>query len=212
MRKRTNEEWLRELYAGGQVQEEALSDLHNIILNGLPYALSRWLSPSDPKFTAFTEEVAQDTILRVMDKLDTFEGRSQLTTWAHKIAIRIALTELRRQRWREVSFNEITESEDGFLTPSFLADSKPGPDSNAEQQDMIVQIQRMINEELTEKQRQAMIAISVKGIPVDIVAQKMNMKRNALYKLMHDARLRLKQRMSTEGLTPDDVLSAFEQK
>jgi len=210
MRKRTNEEWLRELNADGYVQEKALSDLHKIILTGLPYALSKWLSPNDPKFSAFIEEVAQDTLLRVMDKLNTFEGRSQLTTWVHKIAIRIALTELRRQRWREVSLNEITAGESGFLTPSVLADSKPGPESNTEQQDMIVQIQRIINEELTQKQRQAIIAISIKGIPVDVVAKKMNMKRNALYKLMHDARLRLRQRMSLEGLTLDDVLSTFE--
>ncbi|NOH03849.1 MAG: hypothetical protein HND47_18735 [Chloroflexi bacterium] len=35
--------------------------------------------------------------------MDTFEGRSLFTTWVHKIAIRIALTELRRKRWRDAS-------------------------------------------------------------------------------------------------------------
>ncbi|MEA3440886.1 MAG: sigma factor, partial [Chloroflexota bacterium] len=91
MRQRTNEEWLSELRAIGQVQGDALADLHATILKGLPYALSKWLSPTDPHFEPFTEEVAQDTLLRVLDKMDTFEGRSKFTTWVHKIAVRIAL-------------------------------------------------------------------------------------------------------------------------
>jgi RNA polymerase sigma-70 factor (ECF subfamily) len=66
-------------------------------------------------------------------------------------------------------------------------------------------------EELTDKQRQAMMAVSVKGMPIEEVARRMGTNRNALYKLMHDGRLRLKNRLAREGLTPEDVLSVFEQ-
>ena len=75
---------------------------------------------------------------------------------------------------------------------------------------MISLISRIIQEELTDKQRQAMIAIGVKGMPMEEVARRMGSNRNALYKLLHDARIRLKNRLALEGLTPEDVLSVFE--
>jgi hypothetical protein len=40
----------------------------------------------------------------------------------------------------------------------------------------------------------------------------MGTNRNALYKLMHDTRLRLKRRLAQEGLTPEDVLAVFESR
>lgn len=211
MRQRTNEEWLSELRAIGQVQGDALADLHAIILKGLPYALSKWLSPTDPHFEPFTEEVAQDTLLRVLDKIDTFEGRSKFTTWVHKIAVRIALTELRRQRWKDVSLDEMLEGEDVFTPARLMADSAPDPEASTEQRDMLDRVQRLIMEELTEKQRQAMIAINIKGMPIEEVARQMNMKRNALYKLMHDARIRLKHRLAMDGMSPEELLDVFEQ-
>ena len=73
---RSNEQWISELSANGEAREVALEDLHGIILRGLPFALSRWLSPSNPQFQSLTEEVAQETLLRVLDQLHTFEGRS----------------------------------------------------------------------------------------------------------------------------------------
>src|SRR3972149_8660892 len=100
---RTNESWLNDLRDSGAAREAALDELRAIVQKSLPYALSRWLSPDDPLFTPLVEEVTQETLLRVLDQLDTFQGRSMFTTWVHKIAIRIALTELRRKRWRGLS-------------------------------------------------------------------------------------------------------------
>src|SRR5262245_65925556 len=98
---RTNEAWLSELRSNGEVRGKALEDLRLVIQRGLPYALSRWLSPDQPQFSALLEEVTQETLLRVLDQSDSFEGRSQFTTWVHKIAVRIALTDLPRQRSRD---------------------------------------------------------------------------------------------------------------
>ena len=210
MNNRTNEEWLSDLQAIGQVKEQAVSDLRTTILDGLPYALSRWLSPADPKFRPFAEEVAQDTVLRILDKLSSFEGRSKFTTWAYKIAVRIALTELRRKRWQDVSLDSLLDRENVFSPARLVADPAPDPERSTEQNDMLVLVQRLISEELTDRQRQAMIAITIHGMPIEEVARRMNMRRNALYKLLHDARLRLKRRLAVEELTPEDILAVFE--
>ena len=208
---RTNEEWIADLKSEGDQKEAALADLRAVIASGLPYALSKYLSPDNPQFQSLAEEVTQDTLLRVLDHLDTFEGRSRFTTWVHKIAVRIALTELRRRRWRDFSLDSLVEeNEEGVSFPSLMIDPSPNPDTLTQQSDMMMRIGRLINEELTEKQRQAMVATAIEGVPLEEVARRMDMNRNALYKLLHDARLRLKKRLANEGLTVDDVWAAFD--
>lgn len=212
MSTRSNEAWLADLQSIGIPHEEALNDLREVIQKGLPYALSRWLSSDDPLFQPLVEEVTQETLLRVLDQLKTFEGRSLFTTWVHKIAIRIALTELRRKRWRDASLDELTENEDAPPPPGLLADPQASPETSAERKDMLERVRRILQEELTPKQREALTLLSLQDMPMEDAAKRMKTNRNALYKLLHDARLRLKKRLSIEDLTPQDLLSAFEQK
>lgn len=207
---RSNAEWIEDLTATGARREAALADLRQIVRSGLPYSLSKYLSPSDPQFDALADEVVQDTLLRTLDYLDTFEGRSKFTTWVHKIAVRIALTELRRKRWEDVSLDEILETSEAPSNLSLLKSDQVAPDRIAERKDLADQVQRIIQEELTDKQRKAILALGVHGMPVEEVARRMDMKRNALYKLLHDARVRLKARLAMEGLNAEDVLEAFE--
>ncbi|HQU35038.1 MAG TPA: sigma-70 family RNA polymerase sigma factor [Anaerolineales bacterium] len=212
MTSRTNEQWLAELRASGLERETALEDLRAVIQKGLPYALSRWLSPDQPQFNALVEEVTQETLLRVLDQLGTFEGRSQFTTWVHKIAVRIALTELRRKRWRDSSLDELTENEDVPPPPGLLADTHAGPETSAERADMLTHVRRIIEEELTDRQREALILLGVRDMPMEDAAKKLKTNRNALYKLLHDARVRLKSRLSMEDIAPNEILALFEQK
>ncbi|MBI5840357.1 MAG: sigma-70 family RNA polymerase sigma factor [Chloroflexi bacterium] len=212
MTTRSNEAWLNDLRSTGPEHEIALGELRGIIQNGLPYALSRWLSPTDPLFQPLVEEVTQDTLLRVLDQLDTFEGRSLFTTWVHKIAVRIALTELRRKRWRDSSLDELTDNEDAPPPPGLLADPQASPEISAERTDMLARIRRILDEELTNKQREALVLLGLQDLPMDEAAKRMKTNRNALYKLLHDARLRLKRRLALEDLTPQDVLTAFEHR
>lgn len=211
MTKRSNEDWLSDLRSDGERRENALGDLRAVVVSGLPYALSKWLSPVDPRFEPLAEEVAQETLLRVMDNLDSFEGRSQFTTWVHKIAVRIALTELRRKRWENVSLDDDSR-ESGLALVDMLVAPEPDPERSAEAIGMIEILRRILLEELTEKQQQAMVAIAIQGMPMEEVARRLGTNRNALYKVMHDARLRLKNRLAMEGLSPEDVLGAFEEK
>jgi RNA polymerase sigma-70 factor (ECF subfamily) len=215
MTKRTNEQWLADLHNPGPAKEEALSDLRSKVLAGLPYALSSWLDRDDPNFDSLAEEVTQETLIRVLDRLDTFEGRSQFTTWVHAIAVRIALTELRRRKWQNVSLDGLVERDEmqaGHARPELMEDPRAGPEIAVEKRDLMALIQRIILEELTEKQRQALMGVGQQGMPLEEVARRMGMERNALYKLLHDARLKLKKRMAVEGITPGDALAAFEKR
>mgnify|MGYP001614737443 FL=1 len=208
---RTNEEWIADLQSDGAARDAALEDLRAVIAKGLPYALSRWVSPSEPQFEFLVEEVTQETLLRILDRLHTFEGRSQFTTWAHKIAIRIALSELRRKRWRDSSLDEMVDNEDAPAPESLLEDSSAGPETSVERADMMTRVRRVIAEEVTDRQREALLLLSVQDMPMDEAAHKLKTNRNALYKLLHDARLRLKRRLTLEGLSAQEVLTAFEQ-
>ncbi len=211
MTERTNQQWLDDLRTGGDRQAQALEDLRAIILRGLPYAIAGRLDPNSPESEALIEEVAQETLMNALEHLDTFEGRSQFTTWVHKIAVRAALTELRRVRWREVPLPELTMDEDADASYHEI----PAPDASPEEQvsraEMMQRVHRIIKEELTDKQRQALMAVAVQGMPLEEAARRLGTNRNALYKMMHDARLRLKKRMEQEGMTPQEVLAAFAQ-
>lgn len=209
MKTRTNTEWLFDLRADAKTRDAALADLRAVIAAGLPHALSNWLKSSDPQFDALAEDVTQETLLKVLKHLDSFAGRSQFTTWVHKIAVRVALTELRRRRWKDVSLDSLMTEEGEESMATTQSNTMPDPARAAEQSEMMTMIQRMIAEELTEKQRLAIVAARINGMPIEEVARQMGMERNALYKLLHDARLRLRKRMEREGLTPEEVLAAF---
>lgn len=209
MDKRTNEEWVADLRAGGDRQAQALEVLRAIILRGLPYAIAGRLDPNSPESEALTEEVVQETLMRVLEYLDSFEGRSQFTTWAHKIAVRAALTELRRVRWREVPLPEMEMNEETDTSYREIPDDEANPEEQVAQAEMMTRVNRIIMEELTDKQRTALTAIMA-GFPLEEAARRLGTNRNALYKMLHDARLRLKKRLEKEGLTPSEVLSVFE--
>jgi RNA polymerase sigma-70 factor (ECF subfamily) len=212
MSTRTNEQWLADLQSEGPNRETALEELRAVVVNGLPFALSRWIPSSDPLFNSLVEEVAQETLLRTLDRLHTFEGRSQFTTWVHKIAIRIALSELRRKRWRDSSLDELVDNEEAPAPESLLEDFGAGPEQSVERADMMTRIRRIIAEELTDRQREALVMLGIQNIPMDEAANRLKTNRNALYKLLHDARLRLKRRLTLEGLNAQDVLSSFEER
>jgi RNA polymerase sigma-70 factor, ECF subfamily len=207
---RDNETWLTDLHAFGDQRDSALADLHAILVRVLPGALARWLSPDTGHFDAFLEDVIQETLMRVIDRLDTFEGRSQFTTWVYKIAIRIALNELRHRKWKEVSLESLEEADEPEeMRMERFAASDPHPESALERKDVMALVKRIFDEELTSRQRAAMMAVSVKGVPMEEVARRMGTNRNALYKMMHDARLRLKARLEREGFRAEELLDMF---
>lgn len=207
---RDNKTWLEDLHAEGVQKEDALKDLHDILKRILPAALSRWLPVTSSHFEIFIEDIAQETILRVLDKLDSFQGRSKFTTWVYKIGVNIGLGQLRLKKWQEVSLDGLEESKEPNETPSArFASPSPGPEKMVERGDVMSMVQRMMMEELTPRQLKVMDAVAVQGVPLNVVAERIGSNRNALYKLMHDARLRLKKRLAQDGLSPADLLAFF---
>lgn len=206
---RTNEEWLADLRIEGPAREAALSDLRLILANGLRRGLIAQVDTAAPEFDALVDDFVQEALLKVLDSLDTFAGRSLFTTWANKIALNIGLTELRRKRWRDMSLDQLTQTDDGEYTPSFVADPSPRPEDVTERRELIAYVNYLINEELTEKQREALTAVVIQGLPLSEVAFQMESNQNALYKLLFDARQRLRRRMADDGLTPEEVIAVF---
>ncbi len=215
MIERTNQEWLAALRGPGR--DKALADLRALLVRGLGYALAGYPNVDDSAL----EDFVQDALLKILAGLDSFRGESRFTTWAQKIAVRVALTELRRHRWRDVSLDEMTGSPDADpstalrrrsghrFIPDTLADPSAGPEQQAIQRMLLSTLRRIIATELTDRQRQALVAVRIHGMPLEEVARRMGTNRNALYKLLHDARQRLKKRMMAEGLSPQDMLAAF---
>ena len=205
---RDNDTWLKDLRAGGVQRDTALADLRMLLMRALPQGISRMLSPDNPAFESFIEDTVQETLLRTLRGLDTFEGRSQFTTWVYKISVRVALNELRRRRWRDVSLDGL-EDEDSNSPPRQFASNDPSPESVIERADILRRVLLIIAEELTDRQRAAMHAIHMQGVQMEEVAHRMGTNRNALYKLLFDARLRLKHRLEREGLPPLELLEMF---
>jgi RNA polymerase sigma factor (sigma-70 family) len=209
---RTNEEWVAALRAPGMPRTTALADLRAILLAGLGYALAdrRELAPLDADARSqLYEDFVQGALTRILDHLDTFRGESLFTTWAKKVSVRVALTELRRQRWREVSLEQLTQVDEVEIQPAFLTDPVPNPEQLALRNSIMAMLERIIMEELTEKQRMVLMAARIHDMPLEEVAERIGSNRNAVYKMLHDARLRLKKRLEAEGLTLDEVMAVF---
>lgn len=204
---RTNEEWLRDLQP--DPAPEALEELRAILLRGLRASLAGRL---DGDIESLSEDFAQEALLKVLANLHTFRGESRFTTWAQKIAIHIALSELRRRRWKDIPLQNFTQTPDGEeLTSVLLTDPSPQPERLAAQNELLRAVEGLIFEELTERQRAAMLAILQDGLPLREVAERMHTNPNALYKLLHDARQRLKERLEEKtGLTAPELLATFE--
>jgi RNA polymerase sigma-70 factor (ECF subfamily) len=203
MAERTNEEWLAGLR--GPARDGALADLRAFLVRGLRYGLANRSEVDE----ANLEDFAQDALLKILDALDTFRGESKFTTWAQKIAIRVALTELRRKRWQDMSLDGIIDAQGLDFVPDMLVDTTAGPDQQAVQRQFLTILRRLIATELTDKQRQALVAVRIHGMPLEEVARRMGSNRNAMYKLLHDARQRLKSKLEDEGLTAEEILAAF---
>ena len=190
MRDRENNEWIEVLRSEGPLRDAALSDLRELLMIGLKSALK---SRSD--FVAsLLDDFVQDSLVRILQSLDQFQHRSRFVTWATAIAIRVGLTELRKRRWRDISLEKLV-ADTGF-EPRFADEALP----DSERQPIVDAMYRIIGSDLTDKQRTVLLA-EIKGMAQEEIARQMGSSRNALYKLSHDARQRLKQGLEQAGFT-----------
>ncbi|MCY4008861.1 MAG: RNA polymerase sigma factor [Anaerolineaceae bacterium] len=219
---RSNEEWLaalrdRDSAAFAPALEDLRAHLRRAVYFYLSQERSDLISTSIHDLHQLAEDLAQDATLRVLDHLDTFLGAARFTTWATKIAVRLAISELRRVRYRNFSLDAMTarfideESsqsgafEDEMLPAEYSANvgslPNPSPEVSLERDEFLRSIQQALQDSLTARQRQALIAVVFHGVPLEVVAEQLGTNRNALYKLLHDARRKLRSHMEAEGLS-----------
>ncbi len=213
MIERTNETWITELKGGGAAHNRALHDLREFMLRGIMGYLH---SRSDMRrldvrdLEQLAQDAVQEALLKVRAKIDTFQGKSKLTTWATKIAINHLISELRRQHWQNVSLHSIIE--EGTTLEDVIA-AGPGnasdPSLAAERQLIWRAIVTVLENDLTDRQRQALVATQLNGVPLQEAAKMLNTNTNNIYKLLHDARLKLKKTLVSQGLEPGYILDVF---
>jgi len=212
---RTNQEWLHDLKASGASQETAIADLRDILLRAALYFFSRNLGDfggmSRDEILQRAEDCAQDALIAVMQHLPDFRGDSKFSTWAYKFAINMALMAARRERWKGVSLDELAEADEGAFSEGLMQDKPDGisPEQSAMQAELSSIIREVIDHDLTDKQRQVLNLMVFGEVPMDEVVRHLGANRNTVYKLLHDARLKLKGGLQRRGFEVGETLALF---
>jgi RNA polymerase sigma-70 factor, ECF subfamily len=206
---RDNEQWLAALE---REESEALAELREYLRRAVFTYLNRHredLSHLDrSELEHLAEDMVQDSLLQILDKLDTFRGESKFTTWAYRFVINAAAGELRLHRWRSISIEALTSGEPPAF--AFVGDQRaPEPEKVAARNQILTLLYRIIDHDLTELQRRALIRVHFHGVPVAVFAEEMGSNPNSVYKLLHDARRKLKKGLEREHYSEADVLAIF---
>lgn len=158
------------------------------------------------------EDCTQDALIAVIDHLSDFRGDSKFTTWVYKFAVNIALMTARRERWKGVSLDQLSSSDqDSNPFEWMVHDKSPGlaPDQSAMQGEVGEILREVIEHDLTEKQRQILIMMVFNEVPMDEVVRHLGANRNAIYKMLHDARRKLKSGLQARGFEVGETLALF---
>ena len=191
-----SEGWIDELRSDGAERDEAIGRLHALLLRAARFEVMRrarfvpHLRGGDLDDVAL--QSANDALVAVLAKLDRFRGQSRFTTWAYKFALLEAAVKVRRLAWqgREIPL-EPTE------WPRF-ADSGSSPHAQTERGELLGEISRAIDTELTPHQREVLVALALNEVPIDVLAERLGTTRGALYKTLHDARRKLRRALDPE--------------
>ena len=212
---RTNEDWLHDLQAGGAVQENAIAELRNILLRAVLYFFNRNLNDlgglARDDILQLAEDCAQEALISVMNHISDFRGDSKFTTWVYKFAINTALMTARRERWKGVSLDQLSLADNGAFSEWIIRDksSTGAPDQSAMQDEVREIIREVIERDLTDKQRRVLFLVVFNEVPMDEVARQLGTNRNAIYKMLHDARHKLKSSLQTRGFEVGETLALF---
>jgi RNA polymerase sigma-70 factor, ECF subfamily len=190
---------LERLRAGGHAREEALAELHALLLRGARFeARRRW--PALPHLRGeqledIALEAADDALVAVLARLDAFRGASRFTTWAYTFALFETAAKLRRRAWQQ---REIPLASEDW---SFVSDPADSPAAVVERGELLTAVRQAIAA-LTPRQRDVLVALALNGVPTDVLAERLGTTRGALYKTLHDARSRLRSELARSDLAP----------
>jgi len=193
-------EWLRGLRADGAERDAAVARLHALLVRAARFEVGR-RNHTLPhlrgnELDEIALEAADDALMSVLRRLDDFRGASRFTTWVYKFALLEAAVKLRKRAWqgREVPLEP--EAWD------VLATASAGPEAEVEQREVLHAVEDGIANALTPRQRQVLLALAVNGVPIDVLADRLDTTRGALYKTLHDARRKLRRHLEECGHAP----------
>jgi RNA polymerase sigma-70 factor, ECF subfamily len=191
--------WLDGLRSTGPKRDAALAQLHALLLRaarfeiGRRHATSAYLRGGDRDDLA--QQSADDALIAILRKLDDFRGESRFTTWAYKFALYEAAVKVRQRAWqgREIPLEAKT-------WPLIADERQSTPQRGAETAELLAAVKEGIEHELSAHQREVLVAITLNGVPIDVLAARLNTTRGAIYKTVHDARQKLRAALATRGL------------
>jgi RNA polymerase sigma-70 factor (ECF subfamily) len=189
--------WVEALRSDGAERDEALAALHDLLLRAARFELGRRRAAlthvRGEDIDDLAMQAADDAMVAVLAKLDTYRGASRFTTWAYKFALLEAGVKVRRRAWqgREV----VLEPE----TWPALADPSASVHAETEAGELLRALQRAVREELTPHQRAVFTALALNEVPIDVLSERLGTTRGALYKTLHDARRKLRARLEAGG-------------
>jgi RNA polymerase sigma-70 factor, ECF subfamily len=189
--------WVDALRDRGAARDAAIADLHALLLRGARFELNRRRASlahlQRRELDDLAMQAADDALVAILGKLDSFRGASRFTTWAYKFVLLEAGVKARRRAWQE---REIAFADQDL--PAF-ADPGPTAQQGLEDAELLRAIRDGIRTELTPHQREVFCALALGGVPIDVLAERMQSTRGALYKSLHDARRKLRAALVAAG-------------
>jgi len=191
--------WVDGLQATGVERARALDRLHDLLLRAARAEAHRrrHLYPEivGVELDDLCRQAADDAVIAVAAKLDGYRGASRFTTWAYAFAILEVSVKLRRHAWRR---GRIPTADDD-ATWDRLAQRTGTAEARVESAELLRALRRAIIDELTARQRQIFVAVALNNVEIDVVAEQLSSTRGAIYKVLHDARTKLRRRLEREG-------------
>jgi RNA polymerase sigma-70 factor, ECF subfamily len=190
--------WLDRLGSRGPDNAAAIEGLFDLLHRGARHEAHRRRGslPSRvvDELDDLARQAADDALAAVLRKLDDYRGASRFTTWAYKFAIFEVSAALRREAWRGRSITIADEAWDR------LADMMPvDPQAETDVRELLAAVERSVASDLTPRQRDVFVAVVVLEVPVDVVADRNGSSRGATYKVLHDARQKIRQALASQG-------------
>ena len=201
---RSSEVWLEALRSQGPQRDQAISDLHALLLRAARFEVRRRPAALSHVRGEALEDIAlqaaDDALIAVLAKLDQYRGASRFTTWAYKFALLEAGVKLRRRAWQG---REIVLEPEAW--PAF-ADRGASAQERLESEELVRALRAAIDEALTPHQRAVFVALALSQVPIDVLAERLGTSRGALYKTLHDARRKLRAALSAGGYVEGTIL------
>jgi RNA polymerase sigma-70 factor, ECF subfamily len=195
-------DWLRRLSAGaGALRQPAERELHARLVRIALAEVSRRSASTPvtgPELTDIAHQAADDAMLAILAKLVGFRGESRFITWAYRFVILEVSSKLGRHYWRNPPV--MLDAAQWERLPDHLGID---PARHAESAGILAEVRRVVEDELTAHQRRVFVAVVVDGIPLDAVAARLSLQRNAIYKVIFDARRKIRRALVANGYLED---------